>query len=72
MGIGPDGAPLEVDPACATTWFRAVLAARKRAQQPPPPTKGVALLLGKLPAGCVVRGLAIKVRARACRGGLGR
>jgi hypothetical protein len=62
MGVGPDSLPVEVDPQCTTAKGRAAAAARKKAGLQPPPTKGVAVLLGKLPPGCVARAFAQEVR----------
>ena len=60
MGVGADSLPVEVDPG-ARLQGRQVAAARRKQGLPPPPTKGVAVLLGKLPPGCVARGFAQEV-----------
>lgn len=62
MGVGPDSLPVEVDPMCTSSKGRAAAAARKKAGLQPPATKGVAVLLGKLPPGCVARAFAQEVR----------
>lgn len=62
MGVGPDSKPVEVDPACGTQVVRRVNASRKKQGLPALPTKGVSVLLGKLPSGCVVRAVAVEVR----------
>jgi hypothetical protein len=62
MGVGPDSQPIEVDPAANMSRGRAAASARKKAGLPPLPTKGVSVLLGKLPPGCVARAFAQKVR----------
>lgn len=62
MGVGPDSQPFEVDPLSDSSRARAILTARRRAGLPPPPSKGVSVLLGKLPVGCVARGLVFKVQ----------
>lgn len=61
MGVGPDSAPVEVDPQSNTSHGRAAAAEAKRAGRSPPPTKGVSVLLGKLPPGCVARAFAQEV-----------
>lgn len=64
MGVGADSLPLEVDPLANMSRGRAAAAARKKAGLPALPTKGVSVLLGKLPAGCVARGFVQEVRQR--------
>lgn len=61
MGVGPDSKPVEVDPQSNTSRGRAAAAEAKRAGRSPPPTKGVSVLLGKLPPGCVARAFAQEV-----------
>ena len=62
MGVGPDSLPVEVDPLSNMSRGRAAAAARRKAGLAAPPTKGVAVLLGKLPPGCVARAFAQEVR----------
>jgi hypothetical protein len=63
MGVGPDSLPVEVDPLSNLSQGRAAAAARRKAGRSALPTKGVSVLLGRLPPGCVARGFAQEVRA---------
>lgn len=62
MGVGPDSLPVEVDPLSTLSQGRAAAAARRKAGRSALPTKGVSVLLGRLPPGCVARGFAQEVR----------
>lgn len=58
MGVGADSQPVEVDPLAVHARGRRAAAARKRQGKAALPTKGVSVLLGKLPPGCVARAFA--------------
>jgi len=61
MGVGADSQPVEVDPLAVHARGRRAAAARKRQGKPALPTKGVSVLLGKLPPGCAARAFAQEV-----------